>query len=345
MSSHGLVSALEPSDLSASGPVGSVQQRTAMYNEVLDRLDDLVALESLRSLGVFHRLLEGPLPLGQLVQGGESPARLRPFLDLVVQLGFLQRKGETYSLVPGDEAMFQDPCGLGCGDLLLYLKRRGSAVEVLRSDQPLESGSTGGSVTQEMRTHFLSHVHSLSGDVAEEVASLLSDRSIRRIADLGCGPGTYTVSLLQRFREAEAVMVDRPNTAAYVQALCEAEGVGDRASFWAADILEEDYGSGYDLILLSEVIHNFGPPANRALLEGIARRLAPGGIVAIKDDDSRGSLRNLRFGVALAIFSSNGGLYSESEVLGWLESSGLRHLESTHLKTSPGKYLILAEKP
>ena len=207
----------------------------------------------------------------------------------------------------------------------------------------------GGDIDQAKRDAFFEQVHAYSQRVAAEVAELLGADEIRRIADLGCGPGTYSMALLDRCPQASAVLVDRPMAANFIGALAERSGHQARTEFIPGDMLSDDFGADFDLVLGSEIIHNFGAAQNRQLLRRIAERLRPGGRVAIKDAwveaDRSGPLGALRFGLALALFSPEGGLYAAAEVIEWMADAGLVH-EATHrLTTNPGSYVVVGRAP
>ena len=330
-----------------------LKARIRDYDSILSGLDNLVALEAVRELGIFELLLAGARSSQQLAETvGASPKRLGPFLDLVVHLGFLRKEGEQYALVAGDEELFdpEGPCAgrLGVGSLSNFLRRRGSAVDVLRNDEAVKAAATGGSVGEEKRNSFLAHAHSRSGEVAAEVASLIARPEVQRIADLGCGPGTYTVALLRACPEATAVMVDREETQSFVRSLLAERGLEDRASFVGADYLEDDFGTDFDLVLISENIHNLGEEDNQRLIQRVADRLAPGGRVVVKDrsieTDRSGPVDALQFAVALAIFADQGGVYSADEVMGWTLAAGLSFEATLKLQQVRGAYLVVARK-
>ena len=127
-----------------------IQKRIDAYWEVISGFDRMIALESVREVGVFEQLLQGPRTAQALAQAtGTAPARLTPFLDIVAQMGFLRRLDEGYELVPGDAPIF-DPSGpyaggLGTGGLDRFTEKRGKAVEVLRSDTPMKSARRSSS--------------------------------------------------------------------------------------------------------------------------------------------------------------------------------------------------------
>jgi SAM-dependent methyltransferase len=322
------------------------------YWEVINGFDRMIALESVHEVGVFEKLLHGAKTAEALALAtGTAPARLIPFLDMVAQMGFLKRLEDGYELMAGDAPLF-DPSGpfaggLGTGGLARFTEKRGKAVEVLRTDTPMKSAATGDDVPGSEREAFLEHIHVNSIETANEVARLIENSGIRRIADLGCGGGTYTYALLKACPDATAVMLDRPNAGEFIEKKLVEEGLSGRATFVGGDMLTAHIGEGFDLVLLSQVIHNFGLADNRALVHRVSAALAPGGQVAVVDadvaHDRSGPEETIQFAMVLAILSQSGAVYSEEEVVSWMEAAGLSHRITYGLRTRRDNYLVLGQ--
>ncbi|MEU1072132.1 MULTISPECIES: class I SAM-dependent methyltransferase [unclassified Streptomyces] len=106
---------------------------------------------------------------------------------------------------------------------------------------------------------------------------------VRRILDIGSGPGVVTCLLAQAFPRAEVVAVDG-NRALLGHALARAErlGLGDRIRTIEAE-LPEGFGElgDADLVWAGNSLHHLGD--QRAALAGFARLLRPGGTVALAE--------------------------------------------------------------
>ncbi|MEU4347288.1 class I SAM-dependent methyltransferase [Streptomyces sp. NPDC023838] len=106
---------------------------------------------------------------------------------------------------------------------------------------------------------------------------------VRRILDIGSGPGVVTCLLAQAFPRAEVVAVDG-NRALLGHALARAErlGVADRVRTIEAE-LPEGFGllGAADLIWAGNSLHHLGD--QRAALAGFAGLLRPGGTVALAE--------------------------------------------------------------
>lgn len=104
----------------------------------------------------------------------------------------------------------------------------------------------------------------------------------RRIVDLGCGTGTGTFALLDRFPEAHITAVD--TSAAHLQRLREkacARGAEGRVRTVQADLDATDWPDlgAPDLVWASASMHHMADP-DRAL-KAVHDLLAPGGLFAV----------------------------------------------------------------
>jgi SAM-dependent methyltransferase len=120
---------------------------------------------------------------------------------------------------------------------------------------------------------------------AERLRDLLGpDKEVRRILDIGSGPGVMSCVLAEAFPEARTVAVDGA-AALLDRAAARAErlGLGARVTTHHAELpegLDEDLGTA-DLIWSSRAVHHLGD--QQGALDGLARALRPGGLLAIAE--------------------------------------------------------------
>lgn len=126
--------------------------------------------------------------------------------------------------------------------------------------------------------------------LAEHIASLTAWLPLKsephQIVDLGCGTGTGTFALIERFPDAHVTAVD--TSAGHLQILREkacARGVGERVRTVQADLDAPrwpDLGTP-DLVWASASMHHMADPARA--LAGVHELLAPGGLFAVVELD------------------------------------------------------------
>lgn len=118
---------------------------------------------------------------------------------------------------------------------------------------------------------------------ARWIAGLPTAPKVRRVLDIGSGPGVVTCLLAEVFPEAEVVAVDgTPALLERTRDHAERLGLGGRVRTHRADIPDGLDGLGEaDLIWAGNALHHMGD--QRAVLAGFAALLRPGGTVALAE--------------------------------------------------------------
>jgi ubiquinone/menaquinone biosynthesis C-methylase UbiE len=107
-----------------------------------------------------------------------------------------------------------------------------------------------------------------------------------RVADIGCGYGTSTLVLAERFPRSTFVGVDfHDHAIATARAAADDAGVTDRVTFEVADAATFP-GNGFDLVLFCDSLHDLGDPVAAAHRAHDA--LAPGGWLVTLDPAAGG---------------------------------------------------------
>ncbi|MGW6410024.1 class I SAM-dependent methyltransferase [Streptomyces vinaceus] len=119
---------------------------------------------------------------------------------------------------------------------------------------------------------------------AARLGELLGPASgVRRVLDIGSGPGVMTCVLAEAFPGAETVAVDgTPALLERTLARAERLGVGDRVAVHHAELPEGLHGLGTaDLIWSSRAVHHLGD--QQGALDALAGALRPGGVLAVAE--------------------------------------------------------------
>ncbi|MEU8773819.1 methyltransferase [Streptomyces sp. NPDC048606] len=123
--------------------------------------------------------------------------------------------------------------------------------------------------------------------IADHLGALFGpDRPVRRVLDIGSGPGVMTCLLAEAFPHAEAVAVDG-SAALLDRTLARADrlGLAGRVTARHARLPEDlsgDTGVGTaDLVWTSKTVHHLGD--QQAALDTLAGALRPGGVLAVAE--------------------------------------------------------------
>jgi SAM-dependent methyltransferase len=146
------------------------------------------------------------------------------------------------------------------------------------------------------------------------------------LLDVGGGTGIYAIACVQQNPNLRAVVWDRPEVLKVARELVEAYGVADRVELAPGDMFADPLPAGVDVVLLSNILHDWDVPECRVLLKRCGDALPPGGRVLIHDvfldDDLGGPLPVALYSTALFTLTE-GRAYSAAEYRGWLREAGL----------------------
>jgi SAM-dependent methyltransferase len=123
----------------------------------------------------------------------------------------------------------------------------------------------------------------LRGTAARLRDSFAPEHRVRRVLDIGSGPGVMTCVLAEAFPDAEAVAVDgTPALLEHSLTRAEQLGLGGRVSVLHAELPEGLAGLGEaDLVWSSKAVHHLGD--QQGALDALTGLLRPGGVLAVSE--------------------------------------------------------------
>ena len=162
--------------------------------------------------------------------------------------------------------------------------------------------------------------------------------------DVGGGFGQYSIAMCKANPRLHATVLDTPAVTRLGRAELEGSDVENRISFLEGDYLTTDYGNGYDLVLIANVLHQESSLRAAEMVRRSATALAPGGRLAVVDFRIDERQRENVFGTLFAVnMRSFGDTYTEPTIRSWMSDAGLTDLTRTDL--SRHKWLIVGGKP
>jgi len=168
-----------------------------------------------------------------------------------------------------------------------------------------------------------------------------------RVIDLAAGSGIWGIALAQKSPRMRVTAVDWAGMIPTTKRITGKFGVRDRFDFVEADLLEANFGNGYDIATLGHILHSEGEKRSQQLLKKVFRALKSGGTIAIAEwlvnDDRTKPLPSLMFAVQMLVNTEKGDTFSFNEIKKWLEDAGFKKVRKLD---APGPSpLILATKP
>jgi hypothetical protein len=167
----------------------------------------------------------------------------------------------------------------------------------------------------------------------------------RLLLDLGGGPGTWAIHFCLQNPGLKATLFDLPATLPFAEKTISRFGLSERIRFQGGDYVKDDFGEGYDVAWLSQILHAEGPETCRALVRKAMSSLLPGGLLLIHEfilnNDMAGPLMPALFSLNMLCGTEAGRSYSERQITEMMAEAGARDIRRLPLR-SPLESGILA---
>ncbi len=327
--------------------LGCQQMWAAGKAGTMDGQLDLEGLQELMWSFAGHRVITVAARtgmLGRLAGTGTSVECLAQDLDLdqlatgkvvraLCALGLVVAEGDQYRV--GDQlAPFLRP---GTDNITAFLQHLHGMYDSWGAN--LEPWLRGQEWATRSRTpDSLAAFGAAMQAMGTQVARLLADRldldGVRRVLDVGGGFGHYARALCAAKEDLSATVLDIPDVADIGGKAMASTEFADRIEFVGGDYLSGDFGTGYDLVLLANVLHQENEERAAWMIRAGAGALARGGRLVVLDfiidDEQRSTFLGTLFAINMRSF---GDTHPEPRIRTWMEAAGLTSLQRTDLNS------------
>ena len=238
--------------------------------DILELLDGYIVSASLGSameLGLFWLLADKPLPASGVAESLGIPLnRCHTWLQLLCRLGLIEEGIEGYVPSPlaretilnaqsqhfwafhAREDRERSP---SVRDLAVNIRKPIPVWEAVHLTRPDEYRR----IREDARyaADFTRMLYEIHLPLAEELANLLDLRGVKRVLDLGGGSGVVSFALLRKEHELTSVVVDVETVCHTGREIASENGLAKRIAYLAADLLQDDLPSEFDMVLLCDV--------------------------------------------------------------------------------------------
>lgn len=263
----------------------SNQPSPALLFETVNAYQRTEALKAAIELGLFTAISDKAVTAKEITENLEASERgIRILCDYLVIAGFLNKQGTKYSLTP-DSAVFLDkrsPAYMGTViDFMLapmLADNFKNLMETVKRGGARDDASTVAP-DNPIWVKFARAMAPMMAMPAQMLAPLVDPGGNEKlkILDIAAGHGLYGLAFAKRNPQAEVVAVDWPNVLEVANENAQEFGVADRLSTKPGSAFDVDYGTGYDIVLLTNFLHHFDKPTCETLLRKVHSSLAPGG--------------------------------------------------------------------
>lgn len=311
------------------------------------------ALKAAVDLDLFSALGEGKDTAEALAQRcGAAERGVRILADYLTIHGFIIKEGNRYRLTSDSELFLDRRSPAYLGSVLDFLH----APKFIEAFQNLtEAVRKGGTVVREAGTvapehplwvEYAKSMITMMAKPAEEIALFVSrtQPDMKKVLDIAAGHGLFGVEIAKRCPHAEIVALDWPNVLTVAQDLARRAGVQGRYRTIAGDAFQQEFGTGYDLVLLTNFLHHFSSAACETLLRKIYRCLEPGGRVLtlelVPNDDRVTPPPVAECSLMMLATTPEGDAYTFKEFERMFRAAGFGRTELHSMPGSPEQLLV-----
>jgi ubiquinone/menaquinone biosynthesis C-methylase UbiE len=333
------------------------QPSPALFFDTVQSYQRAFILKAAVDLDLFTSIAQENQTVAQVAKSRSVPERgIRVICDCLAVMGFLNKNGNRYSLT-SDSAMFLDnrsPAFMGRALRFLL-----DPTQIERMQQLTESvrkgGGAGDSFTgadDRLWVEFARGMAPMMVPAAEAIAQVLrpalAGKPSIKILDIAAGHGTFGITLAEQFQNAQIYALDSTNVLNVARENAAAHRVDGRYHLLPGSAFDVDWGSGYDVILLTNFLHHFDSQTNVALLKKAHAALKPGGQVLILDfvpnEDRVSPPIPAMFTITMFGGTEHGDTYTFSQFSQMCSDAGLKDARLMRLESSP-ESLVMAKKP
>lgn len=304
------------------------------------------------SLDVFTRLQQTPSTAEELAALCHADTRgVEMILIALVPLGFLEKKADRYYNTKLSETFLVKGSPRYQGGIVTMFESWVNAWSQLK--QAVVSGSP---VVQKQHDHgdeetrkYIMGMLYRGIPQAQLLAQEVPLKGKKRMLDVGGGPGIFTIIMTQHNPGLSGVVFDLPQTLKVTKDIIADYKATSSVSTQEGSYLTDNFGKGYDVVLLSSMISQEGPDVIKNIIKKSFDAMTSGGTILIQEQflntEKSGPLLPVLIGLNQLVHTPAGRAYSAKEVADMAAEVGFTKLSFRPLPDPSPFTLITGVKP
>jgi ubiquinone/menaquinone biosynthesis C-methylase UbiE len=241
------------------------------------------AIKAALELDLFSEIAKGHATAEGLARTTGAAVRgVRILCDYLTARGHLEKHGDQYRLTPSTAAFLDRHATSWMGSVVEYLAA--PEMMALFLDDPAGFVRNGGSIglannspDHPIWVKFARAMGQSRVPLATKIASELAVFSPRKTLDVAAGHGMFGIAIAQAIADAQITAIDWNGVLSVARENAAAAGVSGRYHTIGGSAFDSDWGSGFDLVLLANFLHQLDQDGCVTLLRKARGSLAPGG--------------------------------------------------------------------
>ncbi len=323
--------------------------------QIAERFFDSITIFALFETGVFKILSSGPKSLAEIqeiVNGNEGS--LLATLDAAVALKILSAQDGFYSASEAFlDCLGREDASAYAGEWVSFLHSLASPL--LELGEAIRTGSTPGANLEDFSDDnvpaqtMTAAMDAYARSRGVEIADHIDFSQTRRLLDVGCGPGTYSMAIVDRHPHVRATLLDQPGAIAEARRIADSRQMTDKLEFVATDARTYVPDEPFDAILASNMLHMMGPTESVKLLTRCHDMLAPGGRMIVQaqylNDDRVSPRWPTLLNLCQRVVTQEGRNHAFGETQEWMEEAGFQNVQLSSMSVWNANSCLVGERP
>src|SRR3954468_24668895 len=319
--------------------------------EALNGYQRTQALQTAIELELFTAIGEGQTTAKAIAERcGASERGTRIVCDFLTIIGFLTKQGNEYALTP-DSATFLDkrsPAYMGTITNFILSSHIREPFEKLTETvrNGFYAADTAFEPNHPMCVEFARSMQPMMAMPAQLMAQLVDPAKDKplRVLDIAAGHGLYGIAFAKQNPQVEVTAVDWPKVLEVAKDNAQTAGVADRYATNPGSAFDVDYGTGYDVVLLTNFLHHFDKETCETLLRKVHAALADGGravaLEFVPNDDRITPPQAAGFSLQMLGGTPRGDAYTFAELQQMFQNAGFARSEMHDLPPTVERVVI-----
>ena len=325
-----------------------------LYFETVFAYQRTAALRAAVQLELFTAVDEGARTVAAIAARCATPERsTRVLCDYLTIVGFLRKTGEAYDLTADSAAFLSKRSPAYLGTTIAFfaspesMRNFDTLTDTIRRGTLAPANNNTVADEHPMWVQFARAMVPMMMPSAQGIADALdvSSAGPLRVLDLAAGHGIFGIVLAQRNPRVEVVAVDWAAVLDVALENAVTMGVGERYRLLPGDAFKVDYGTGFDLALVTNFLHHFDRATCVSFMGKVAGALQPHGRAVILEfvpnDDRISPPMAAAFSLTMLAGTPGGTTYTLAELREMAREAGFR---SVTAYPAPPQTIVVATK-
>jgi len=329
------------------------QPSPELFFQTINAYQRTGVLKAAIELNLFTAISEGAQTAQEIAAWCDASERgTRILCDYLVIIGFLTKENGRYQLTQDSAIFLNRHSPAYMGGTIEFLLSPMITDNFLDVAGVVRKGGTlsdeGGTVSHDnpVWVKFARAMAPMMMVPAQAIAKLVGDNDGKKfkVLDIAAGHGMFGITVASQHPNAEIVALDWPNVLAVAKENAERAGVHDRYSTLEGSAFEKDFGSGYDVVLLTNFLHHFDPETCESLLRKVHAALNEGGRVVtlefVPNEDRISPPIAAAFSMMMLSGTAGGDAYTFPELESMFKNAGFVASELHEIPSYPGRLVV-----